>query len=98
VLLREMQIQNPTAVMIARTAVAQDDISGWVYALWRSQHGNSCSCARRADPLPARVWLNPLLCSAVLVSAARGLGVVRMAAVAALVIDSVGQCRWRARV
>lgn len=28
VLLREMQIQNPTAVMIARTAVAQDDISG----------------------------------------------------------------------
>jgi hypothetical protein len=29
VLLREMQIQNPTAVMIARTAVAQDDITGW---------------------------------------------------------------------
>lgn len=28
VLLREMQIQNPTAVMIARTAVAQDDVSG----------------------------------------------------------------------
>jgi chaperonin GroEL (HSP60 family) len=28
VLLREMQIQNPTAVMIARTAVAQDDTSG----------------------------------------------------------------------
>ena len=28
VLLREMQIQNPTAVMIARTAVAQDDITG----------------------------------------------------------------------
>ncbi|KAF9625551.1 hypothetical protein IFM89_024324 [Coptis chinensis] len=27
-LLKEMQIQNPTAVMIARTAVAQDDISG----------------------------------------------------------------------
>ncbi|CAI5461248.1 unnamed protein product [Closterium sp. Yama58-4] len=27
-LLREMQIQNPTAVMIARTAVAQDDIAG----------------------------------------------------------------------
>ena len=27
-LLREMQIQNPTAVMIARTAVAQDDITG----------------------------------------------------------------------
>ena len=24
-----MQIQNPTAVMIARTAVAQDDITGW---------------------------------------------------------------------
>ena len=30
VLLREMQIQNPTAVMIARAAVAQDDITGWV--------------------------------------------------------------------
>lgn len=30
VLLREMQIQNPTAVMIARTAVAQDDTSGSV--------------------------------------------------------------------
>lgn len=28
VLLREMQIQNPTAVMIARTAVAQDDATG----------------------------------------------------------------------
>jgi hypothetical protein len=28
VLLREMQIQNPTAVMIARTAVAQDDVTG----------------------------------------------------------------------
>lgn len=28
VLLREMQIQNPTAVMIARTAVAQDEITG----------------------------------------------------------------------
>jgi T-complex protein 1 subunit zeta len=27
-LLKEMQIQNPTALMIARTAVAQDDISG----------------------------------------------------------------------
>ncbi|GJP52489.1 hypothetical protein CLOM_g11597 [Closterium sp. NIES-68] len=27
-LLREMQIQNPTAVMIARTATAQDDIAG----------------------------------------------------------------------
>ena len=32
VLLREMQIQNPTAVMIARTAVAQDDITGCVGA------------------------------------------------------------------
>jgi hypothetical protein len=30
VLLREMQIQNPTAVMIARTAVAQDDVTGYV--------------------------------------------------------------------
>lgn len=27
-LLKEMQIQNPTAIMIARTAVAQDDING----------------------------------------------------------------------
>ncbi|KAL5721157.1 T-complex protein 1 subunit zeta [Ranunculus cassubicifolius] len=27
-LLKEMQIQNPTAIMIARTAVAQDDITG----------------------------------------------------------------------
>ena len=27
-LLKEMQIKNPTAVMIARTAVAQDDITG----------------------------------------------------------------------
>lgn len=27
-LLREMQIQNPTAIMIARTATAQDDIAG----------------------------------------------------------------------
>jgi hypothetical protein len=33
VLLREMQIQNPTAVMIARTAVAQDDITGCVTPL-----------------------------------------------------------------
>jgi len=33
VLLREMQIQNPTAVMIARTAVAQDDVTGWVLYL-----------------------------------------------------------------
>jgi len=32
VLLREMQIQNPTAVMIARTAVAQDDITGCAHA------------------------------------------------------------------
>ncbi len=31
-LLREMQIQNPTAIMIARTAVAQDDITGCVAA------------------------------------------------------------------
>ena len=37
VLLREMQIQNPTAVMIARTAVAQDDITGSVS--WQP-----CSC------------------------------------------------------
>ena len=29
-LLREMQIQNPTAIMIARTAVAQDDVTGCV--------------------------------------------------------------------
>ena len=28
VLLREMQIQNPTAVMIARAATAQDEITG----------------------------------------------------------------------
>lgn len=28
VLLREMQITNPTALMIARTAVAQDDVTG----------------------------------------------------------------------
>ena len=28
VLLREMQIQNPTAVMIARTSVAQDEVTG----------------------------------------------------------------------
>lgn len=28
VLLREMQIQNPTAVMIARAAVAQDEVTG----------------------------------------------------------------------
>lgn len=28
ILLREMQIQNPTAVMIARAATAQDDICG----------------------------------------------------------------------
>lgn len=30
VLLREMQIQHPTAMMIARTATAQDDITGCV--------------------------------------------------------------------
>ena len=35
VLLREMQIQNPTAVMIARTAVAQDDVTGYVPASLR---------------------------------------------------------------
>jgi T-complex protein 1 subunit zeta len=28
ILLREMQIQNPTALMIARAAIAQDDITG----------------------------------------------------------------------
>uniref|UniRef100_A0A6N2NG51 Uncharacterized protein n=1 Tax=Salix viminalis TaxID=40686 RepID=A0A6N2NG51_SALVM len=28
IVFKEMQIQNPTAIMIARTAVAQDDISG----------------------------------------------------------------------
>ena len=32
-LLREMQIQNPTAVMIARTAVAQDDVTGCARAV-----------------------------------------------------------------
>ena len=35
-LLREMQIQNPTAIMIARTAVAQDDITGCVAAAARA--------------------------------------------------------------
>lgn len=47
VLLREMQIQNPTAVMIARTAVAQDDVTGWgapCLALLLSWAGpNSCA-------------------------------------------------------
>ena len=28
VLLREMQIQNPTAIMIAKSAIAQDDVTG----------------------------------------------------------------------
>jgi T-complex protein 1 subunit zeta len=41
VLLREMQIQNPTAIMIARTAVAQDDITGCVAAAARAR---GCDC------------------------------------------------------
>ena len=72
-----MQIQNPTAVMIARTAVAQDDISGCAYAAKQSQPGGSCCCAQSADPLPAhaRVLASPLLRSAVPApSAADGLG------------------------
>lgn len=46
VLLREMQIQNPTAVMIARTAVAQDDITGYIKSRRlhiASQPLNACS-------------------------------------------------------
>ena len=35
-LLREMQIQNPTAIMIARTAVAQDDVTGCATGLCAS--------------------------------------------------------------
>jgi T-complex protein 1 subunit zeta len=46
VLLREMQIQNPTAVMIARTAVAQDDITGYVPHLQIFLSGTP-SCATR---------------------------------------------------
>jgi hypothetical protein len=37
VLLREMQIQHPTAMMIARTATAQDDICGCVH--WQRDIG-----------------------------------------------------------
>lgn len=54
VLLREMQIQNPTAVMIARAAVAQDDVTGWVAgAEMLVPPGNCrlnmspCACSRR---------------------------------------------------
>lgn len=47
VLLREMQIQNPTAVMIARTAVAQDDITGCVCCVV------VCSLDRRVPPRAA---------------------------------------------
>ncbi len=43
VLLREMQIQNPTAVMIARTAVAQDDTSGSVAPVMTSTAMAACT-------------------------------------------------------
>ena len=33
VLLREMQIQNPTAIMIAKSAIAQDDVTGYMLHL-----------------------------------------------------------------
>lgn len=46
VLLREMQITNPTAVMIARTAVAQDEVTG-------------CAAAACAAPLGARACIQP---------------------------------------
>lgn len=42
VLLREMQIQNPTAVMIARTAVAQDDITGYTPFIETISHAWIC--------------------------------------------------------
>lgn len=38
VLLREMQITNPTAVMIARTAVAQDEVTGCASLLLHVAH------------------------------------------------------------
>ena len=56
-LLREMQIQNPTAVMIARTAVAQDDITGCVQASavaacsQASSLKGSIHCRRCRDPV-----------------------------------------------
>lgn len=72
VLLREMQIQNPTAVMIARTAVAQDDITGYVVSSSSSlivythmpnphtsgmaQHRLSCSLVTSCDK-PSATWV-----------------------------------------
>ena len=36
-LLREMQIQNPTAIMIAKSAIAQDDVTGYALPLvWQA--------------------------------------------------------------
>jgi len=106
VLLREMQIQNPTAVMIARTAVAQDDISGWGHAAMQSQPGGSCSCARRAVPLPAhaRVLWIPLLRSALpVILCQMQQGAMRMVAFAVPVVIrtlcsriSGETCVWRA--
>ena len=44
VLLHEMQIQHPTAIMIARTATAQDDVPASWGALVRVRDGcTSCS-------------------------------------------------------
>lgn len=54
VLLREMQIQNPTAVMIARTAVAQDDVSGCV---------SDCVCSRAGLSLRLTVLAVAALCA-----------------------------------
>lgn len=47
VLLHEMQIQHPTASLIARTATAQDDITvsawtGWSYACRETEPRRRC--------------------------------------------------------
>ena len=48
VLLREMQIQNPTAIMIARAAVAQDDMTGCALRLGECGGGAAACLGRRA--------------------------------------------------
>lgn len=58
VLLREMQIQNPTAVMIARTAVAQDDMTGDGTTSTGEPGAAWCCSSMGTGVLPARVCMS----------------------------------------
>ena len=53
VLLREMQIQNPTAIMIAKSAIAQDDVTGCALQL-AAHSAVPVAAALLSASLPAR--------------------------------------------